>query len=148
MTMINTVDYWRWKSFTPLEVLSPTGLKQYADGNLLLQPSALDTLEQFRNSLGKPLLCNLPNAPHRGYRSQTENADIYRTQGGEPGECLLSRHTQGIAFDLSCADCGLDDLYHAALAFGFGAVFIYPAHNFIHCDCRAILNGVQMHGRR
>lgn len=121
------VDFWRWKHFTPAEVLSATGVKQYMGGNLLVQPAALDFLEEFRASLGRPLRIT------SGYRTVTENRDC--------GGSLLSRHCQGIAFDLSCDDIEVGRLFDLACAFGWGAVGLYEMRGFIHVDCRAVLNG-------
>lgn len=130
---------WRWHNFKPEEVLSPVGMVQLAQGNLLIQPSALDLLQEFRNKVGVGLLCNHAGLKYRGYRSPYEN----RTIGG----AKLSRHVQGIAFDLTPEQGSLIALYEAACEFsGFGAAFIYPNKHFVHVDCRPRWRGVQLKG--
>jgi hypothetical protein len=127
------VDHWRWQYFKPVEVLSPAGLREYQHGNLLVQPFALDMLSNFRRALGVPLICNTKDHKRRGYRSVAENADC--------GGALFSRHSQGIAFDISCTRLSLQQIYDAAIRFGWGGVGLYVSAGFIHVDARAILNG-------
>ena len=123
------VDHWRWPDFKPCEVLGKAGMKQYMDGNLMIQPVAMDHLQAFRRSLGRAIVIN------SGYRSQPENRDA--------GGSLLSRHVQGIAFDIRCEGLSIEQLYRAALAFGWGGIGIYPSKGFVHVDARPILNGKQ-----
>jgi zinc D-Ala-D-Ala carboxypeptidase len=130
------LDFWRWANFAPVEVLSKAGMSQFLVGNLMIQVCALDFLQAFRDKVKLPIVCNTATMPRRGYRSQNENQDV--------GGCLLGRHTQGIAFDISCAALSLDEFYRAAIEFGWGGIGIYPSRNFIHVDCRAILNGKQI----
>ena len=84
---------WKWKNFTPEEVLSPSGMAQLSRGNFLLQPHALDKLQKLRDYVGTPLIVNVGEHVHRGYRSAEENAKISGAK--------FSRHIQGIAFDIS-----------------------------------------------
>ncbi len=116
--------YWRWKSFTPAEVLSADGLEQFVNHhNLLLQPFALDALQSFRNKIGLPIIVT------SGYRSERENNSCKGKK--------FSRHVQGIAFDIRVKEMTLQELFEAAKAFPqFGAVGIYHSKNFIHVDCR------------
>lgn len=124
--------YWRWAHFTPVEVFSAVGLREYERGNFLLQPDALDMLERFRAQLAVPLVCNGGANTLRGYRAPAEN---YRA-GGQ----ALSRHIQGIAFDLSAPDLDLNTLYEAARHFGWGGVGLYLNNGFVHVDKRPVLN--------
>jgi zinc D-Ala-D-Ala carboxypeptidase len=121
------VDHWRWSHFKPTEVLGKAGLNQYMLGNLMIQPRAMDFLEEFRASIGKPIIVN------SGYRTQAENRDC--------GGSILSRHVQGIAFDIRVAELSTDQLFRAAKAFGWGGIGMYLTRGFVHVDCRAVMNG-------
>lgn len=124
---------WRWKYFTPEEVLSPDGLDQLARGNFLIQPSALDYLEALRANVGVPFLINHGNLKYRGYRSSSENSKI--------GGAEFSRHVQGIAFDVTPAQGSLTGLFKAALRFNvFGGIGLYLSNNFVHIDTRPTIN--------
>lgn len=124
------MNNWVWKLFQPSEVLSPAGLAQLANGNLMLQEFALDLLVEFRRFLGVPLFCNHGTLKFRGYRSLKENETI----GGAP----FSRHCQGIAFDLS-SELPIQLLFERAKDFDrFGAIGYYPDNKFIHVDCRSV----------
>lgn len=125
------ISSWRWQYFTPAEVLSPAGLARYVKyGHLLVQPFALDTLSEFREKLGLPLLCNHGSLTLRGYRTPQENESC--------GGATLSAHCQGIAFDISCKHISVTELYKAAVAHNFGGVGVYPTMRFVHVDCRAV----------
>ena len=125
--------FWRWKHFKPSEVLSPAGLWQYERENLMIQPYALDKLHNFRVKVGEPLLINHSGLNLRGYRSIIENNSV-------PGCTQFSRHVQGIAFDISPTKKSLEELYTEAKRFGFGGLGFYKRQNFIHIDCRPVLN--------
>lgn len=136
---------WRWKYFTPEEVLSPKGLDDFARNNLRVQGHAMDKLESMRHRLGLPLRCNHSGLKYRGWRSYKENKKI--------GGVEDSPHTAGVAFDLSCykitmaefAVWCLQDTYQQHLAAepntaqhgGVRALGIYPSQNFFHCDYRS-----------
>jgi zinc D-Ala-D-Ala carboxypeptidase len=122
---------WRWSYFKPEEVLSPVGLREYAVGNLLIQPFALDMLESFRKEIDVPLICNTHTLKYRGYRSTTENVPI--------GGSMLSRHLQGIAFDIHSTKLDAADLADAALEFGWGGIGLYWRKGFVHVDARPIM---------
>lgn len=126
---------WRWRYFTPEEVLSPDGLEQYDRGNLLFQEFALDSFDDFRRFLKKPLFANHRRLTKRGYRSTEENEKV--------GGARFSRHLQGIALDLTCSRLKSHELfkiaYENALELGFGGLGHYPASNFVHIDCRPII---------
>ena len=122
---------WRWPHFAPEEVLSPDGLFQYKNRSILLiQPILLDKLEMFRQHLNKSLLINHAGLRFRGYRSPKENYEIVK------GE-TYSFHMQGLAADISCKGLSTEELYKAALAFGFTGVGFYPRQYFVHVDVRA-----------
>lgn len=115
----------RWPNFSPGEVLSPYGLKRWeGKGILLIQPHALDFLQNFRNFIGKPLLVNHRGLSFRGYRSCFENMRA----GGVEG----SFHLQGLAFDVSVDGVDPKDLYEEAVRFGWMGVGLYPS--FVHMD--------------
>lgn len=114
---------WRWKNFKPSEVLSPEGLAQYDKGNLLLQPLALDTLQELRNLAKKPLYVNTGELKLRGYRSPKENE--------KAGGVEYSRHVQGLAFDISWDD-DLSSLVTLAKRAGF--LYIKRYSTWIHVD--------------
>jgi zinc D-Ala-D-Ala carboxypeptidase len=119
--------FWRWKNFKPVEVLSTVGLEQFQKGNWLIQPSAMDALQGFRNKLDLPIIIT------SGYRSPAENKAV--------GGAYLSRHVQGIAFDIRCPDISLDALYQEAIAWVlFGAIGISYHGNFVHVDTRPRVN--------
>lgn len=122
---------WFWESFEPMELLSPVGFNEYVvRGNFMLQPFAVSMLQQFRTDLNVPLVCNGNANKYRGFRSPQENEKI--------GGARLSRHIQGIAFDLTPRGMELEDFFKAAVQFGFGGVGYYPHKNFVHVDCRPI----------
>ena len=126
---------WRWEYFTPEEVLSPVGLAQYLQDNLLMQPFALDAFDGFRAEFNSPLLVNHGTLKRRGYRSPEENKKV--------GGASLSRHTQGIAIDVTAKEFEARVLFEAVLQssarYGFGGIGFYPHRNFVHIDCRPIL---------
>ncbi len=121
---------WKWKYFTPEEVLSPEGLVQYSRGILLISPDLLDRLELLRTKLRKPIRVNHAGLKYRGYRSPHEN---YSIVGGEK----YSYHMMGLAADISCYHLKFDEfaafVRKSELFKGMG---VYPAKNFIHVDIR------------
>lgn len=129
--------HWRWKNFQPREVLSPVGMREYHRGNLLFQEFALDRFQRLRSWLGSPLYANHGWLTLRGYRSPQENK--------KTGGAVLSRHLQGIALDLTSEDLSSHELFRkvkeAAHGMGFGGIGHYPASNFVHVDCRPIVDG-------
>lgn len=127
---------WPWKYFQPHEVLSPVGIEQYERGNLLFQPFALDAFDELRRFLKKPLYANHAWLTLRGYRSPQENS--------RAGGASLSRHIQGIALDVTCDELKSYELFQAvkeiAPELGFGGIGHYADSNFVHIDCRPILD--------
>lgn len=136
---------WRWKYFSPEEVLSPDGLYMYKHRNTIkLQGFALDNLESLREYVSNPIMCNHAGLKRRGWRSHKENKAIK----GVPN----SPHVQGIAFDLSCYDTGLVRFLELVIAHtkreidnnignlhrGVRGLGIYPSKNFLHVDYRTL----------
>ena len=129
---------WRWRYFTPEEVLSPEGLEQYSRGILLISPALLDGLEALRSKLKKPVRVNHQGLKYRGYRSPHEN---YSIVGGEK----YSYHMQGLAADISCYLLTMDDLVAVIRGMGvFRGIGIYPKQNFVHVDMRHSLTGQEV----
>jgi hypothetical protein len=119
---------WRWPNFAPEEVLSPEGISQYRQGNLMLQGAAMDFLQGFREEVGT-LFCNYQGLKYRGYRSCSENNRLETS-------AQYSRHTQGIAFDLSSPKHSPKELFELAKKFGWPCVLEY--RNWIHVDFRTL----------
>lgn len=121
--------HWPAKYFKPEEVLSPLGLLQYKQGNLMLCNHALANLDSFRDSLGSALYCNVASLKFRGYRAPAENNKI----GGAP----YSRHVQGIAFDVHSKKLKPRELFEKAKEFNWPCALLYPT--FIHLDNRSLV---------
>lgn len=131
------VSGWQWEHFAPKEVLSPTGLKQLFDHNeLMLQVSALNKLALFRAAADAPILCNFGSCKYRGYRAPSENTF---GAGGAP----LSRHVQGIAFDVTIEGYTVGEMFALAKAFGWAGIGAYYDMNFIHVDDRHKFDGLK-----
>lgn len=113
--------------FTPEELLSPTGLKQFDNGNLLIQPDFFYRIAKWRKEEGVPFTINNGYLMYRGYRSPVENGLI--------GGATFSRHMQGIACDLTIKGYSVAQMAEAATARGF---YVIPYHDkeFIHVDDR------------
>jgi len=128
-------DGWRWPNFSPEEVLSPDGITQLGQRNIMLiAPSLLDALEEFRVIVDAPLYINFDKLKYRGYRSPFEN---YKVVKGE----TYSFHMQGLAVDVS-SPIGVDKLHELALSFDkWQGVGYYPTRGFCHLDMRPSLNG-------
>lgn len=115
----------RWPNFSPREI----GRKAQdpEDRMILVQPWALDLLQDLRRELGVPMILN------SGYRSPRYNA---RLKGAAP----RSRHVNGVAFDVSMRNQpDAKRFYRLALAVGFRGFGFYPPGDgeFIHIDLRA-----------
>lgn len=139
---MKVIDWsYRWPNFEPKEVLSPDGLAQFKNGNLLIQEFAMDFLQEFRWYLDHPLVCNSGNNIRRGYRSPRENMKV--------GGAEFSRHMQGIAFDLTCPSLSFSDFVCKTAQFRhkgrpWGYIKTYEKMNFIHCDVRPIIKGAPL----
>lgn len=126
------ITEWRWRDFTPEQVLSPDGLEIFKRRNVFkLQAFAMDFLQEYRLSLDLPLLCNHAGHRRRGWRSTRENGLVE----GVPD----SPHMQGIAFDLNCRDLNLQDFFIRSIKFGWSCVIVYPKRGFLHHDQRTIV---------
>lgn len=122
----------RWPNFSPEEVLSPMGLQMFDKNILLIQPHAMDKLQEFRIKLNTNLLINHAHLKLRGYRHPSENAKA----GGEE----FSFHMLGLAFDLTAPSLSTFELKELAKDFGWHGVGYYPSKNFVHVDLRPRLN--------
>lgn len=123
----------RWPNFAMEEVLSPRGqYKLHHNGILLVQPHALDFLQNFRNFIGKPFYINglKTGSLNRGYRDCEEN----KRAGGSPH----SYHMQGLAFDVTVEGVKSEKLYKAAIDYGWKGVGLYDT--FVHIDLRPSLS--------
>lgn len=105
-------DAWRWPNFKPSEIACK------GDGSLLVDPEALDKLQEVRQRLGKPMRLN------SAYRSPAHNKAI----GGSPN----SQHLQGKAFDVALNGITRTELLKAAKAAGFTGFGQYDT--FMHID--------------
>ena len=119
---------WRWKDFSPKEVLSPMGLRVWADKEILMvRPEAMDKLQAFREDLGIPLFVNHLGLTLRGYRHYDEHRVLHKG-------AKFSQHVQGCAFDVSSNQIEPLALYEQALDFGWTGVGLYDT--FVHMDIR------------
>ena len=122
----------RWPNFTMQEVLSPDGIKLATRGILPLRFAALDKLQAFRESYGKPLQINYAGLTLRGFRSIKEEYNLNLELERDP--FTYSMHCAGIAFDLSSPGISAEELYKAASYFGWGGLGIYDWG--VHVDDR------------
>lgn len=126
---------WKFRHFTPEEVLSPASLELFTSlGISMVRFEALELLDSWREDLGVPLVVNSGESRLRGHRTFEENAAL-------PNSARWSQHVQGVAFDVSSPDMSSRELYHQALDFGWTGVGLYQS--FVHVDLRnKILPGV------
>lgn len=122
---------WELKHFTPNEILSPDGMRQLSNGNLLINWESAKLYDGLRARINAPLICNFGSHRRRGYRSVAENQAVL---GG-----IYSRHCQGIAFDSHSPDLNPLELAVEAILHGFTGVGIYKT--FTHKDTRHSLTG-------
>lgn len=128
------MNNWKWKYFTPEEVLSPQSYDLFKlKGILLAQPRQLDKLTELREKINKPLLINHGGLRYRGFRTFEENEKI---KGSSP----WSQHCYGLADDVTVEDMTVQELAEAAEAVGFTGIGIYPISHFVHVDLRTNLN--------
>ena len=102
---------WPWKGFRPAEVACKHCGELYLDG------TAMDALQELRDSLGKPIIIN------SGHRCQAHNKAV--------GGTTNSQHLK-IAFDCRCPRAEQAAFIAAAKAAGFTGIGRYQ--NFIHLD--------------
>ena len=105
---------WRWPSFSPREIASK------GDGEIVIDDTALDKLQELRTRLGKPLLLT------SAYRSPAHNRRV--------GGAKNSRHMQGDAFDVRMENHDPHEFEAAARAVGFTGFGYYPKSGFMHVD--------------
>lgn len=105
---------WRWKNFSPREIACK------GTGQLLVDETALDKLQELRDALGVPLII------HSAYRSPEHNKRV--------GGAKDSYHMKGCAFDISMANHDPDVFEIAAREVGFRGVGYYPKQGFLHID--------------
>lgn len=105
---------WRWKNFSPREIACK------GTGQLLVDETALDKLQELREKLGIPLIIT------SGYRSPEHNKAV----GGVPN----SAHMKGIAFDIRMDNQDPDVFEIAAREVGFRGFGYYPKQGFMHID--------------
>ena len=104
-------DPWPWKNFKPSEVACKHCGELYLDG------TSLDALQELRDTLGKPIIIN------SGHRCQAHNKAV--------GGTANSQHLK-IAFDCRCPRAEQAAFIAAAKAAGFTGIGRYQ--NFIHLD--------------
>jgi hypothetical protein len=117
---------WNYEFFTPEEMLSPLGLRQFDKGNLMLDTAFMGRLVAFRKELGKPIYVNYGGLQYRGYRSPHENERVGGTE--------FSRHVQGKAADITVSSLTSQEVAELASRHGFRGIGIYD--NFTHIDTR------------
>ena len=109
-------DAWRWPNFSPWEIAVRDRPER---GAVLIVPAALDALQRLRGVLGDPVTVL------SGYRDPEHNARV--------GGALRSKHTMGIAFDLSeSRNYSREALAAAAREAGFLGLGHYET--FLHVD--------------
>lgn len=128
------MNNWKWKYFTPDEVLSPESYDLFKlKGLLLIQPRLLDKLTELREKINKPLLINHSGLHYRGFRTFEENQKI-KNSGH------YSQHCYGLACDVTVKDLTVKELAEVAESIGFTGIGIYPISHFVHMDLRTNLN--------
>ena len=105
---------WRWPAFSPQEMASR------GDGELLIDPVAMDRLQALRIKLGKPLIIN------SAYRSEAHNR---RLKGNKN-----SQHRLAKAFDVRMDNHNPQAFERAARECGFTGFGHYPKSGFMHID--------------
>lgn len=105
---------WRWPNFTPQEMASKR------EGELMIDPDAMDKLQKLRNVLGKPILVT------SAYRSEAHNREV--------GGAKNSQHRLAKAFDVVMTNHDPHFFVETAKAVGFKGIGYYPKQNFIHID--------------
>jgi zinc D-Ala-D-Ala carboxypeptidase len=106
---------WPWKNFSPKEIACR------GTGELVVDPHALDALQELRDRLGKPIIIS------SAYRSVEHNSRLR-------GAVQNSRHLAGDAFDVSMANHDPEHFERHARAVGFSGFGFYPKSNFMHID--------------
>lgn len=105
---------WKWKNFSPRELACK------GTGQLLVDETAIDKLQQLRDALGVPLLIT------SAYRSPEHNKRV--------GGATNSYHMKGNAFDIRMENQDPDVFEIAAREVGFRGFGYYPKQGFMHID--------------
>jgi hypothetical protein len=105
---------WRWPDFSPQELASK------GDGELMINETSLDCLQELRTALGKPLLIT------SAYRSAAHNAAVHGAKA--------SQHRLGKAFDVMMTNHDPAAFERSARAAGFTGFGHYPKSGFMHID--------------
>lgn len=121
---------WNLENFTPEELLSPIGLRQLGQNNLMMDLRWMIEVQEWRQDVGKLFLINHAGLKYRGYRSPKENIKA----GGV--EC--SRHVQGLAIDLTIPGVSPGVVAEWARERGYYAIS-YGEKDFCHVDARTQL---------
>lgn len=114
----------KWPNFAPEEILSPDGLSLFNQGYLPMQVHHMDKLQRFRMYLNRRFYVNYAGLQLRGFRSMAENKSI----GGK------LYHPLGFATDVTVDGMKSEELFTAAIEFGFSGVGLYDT--FCHLDSR------------
>ncbi len=110
-------EEWRWKDFSPREIASKR------EGELGVDPEAMDTLQRMRDLLGAPIRIT------SGYRSKAHNRAV--------GGASRSQHLLGKAFDIQVEGHDPAQLLAAGVEAGFTTFVFYQKQGFIHFDIRS-----------
>ena len=107
-------DKWPWANFSPRELACK------GTGQLLVDETAINKLQQLRDALGKPLIVV------SAYRSPEHNRRV--------GGATNSYHMKGVAFDISMANQDPMEFEIMAKEVGFRGIGYYPKQGFMHID--------------
>lgn len=133
----------RWPDFKVEEILSPDQLSLLRTKKVFPYSFAsMDTLQEFRNFIGKPFLINHGTLLRRGARSMNEAYDINLTTRGKQNRARAWEYSFHLwcAFDITVEGMSSLELFTLAIQFGkWGAIGLYDS--FIHCDNRDSLSG-------
>lgn len=105
---------WRWPAFSPQEMASR------GEGELLIDPVAMDRLQALRTKLSKPLIIN------SAYRSEAHNLKVKGAKN--------SQHRLAKAFDVRMDNHNPHAFERAARECGFTGFGHYPKSGFMHID--------------
>lgn len=105
---------WRWKNFSPREIACK------GTGQLYVDETALDKLQELRDKLDIPLIVV------SAYRSPEHNKKV--------GGAKDSYHMKGCAFDINMSNQDPDVFEIAAREVGFRGFGYYAKQGFMHID--------------
>jgi len=107
---------WRWPDFTPEEMACR------GTGQLLIDPDAMDRLQELRDRLKRPLIVT------SAFRSEQHNRAV--------GGARNSYHLRGQAFDISMNNHDPHDFIAQARDVEFNGIGQYADQGFVHIDTR------------